>query len=117
MVFQNHPNTAVLQVWNVTTSQELTELNDTVEGYAVFAWSPDGKQLAFPGEKTGSGRGVGIFTPNSDAWSMTTFLPAGTEPFEALAWSPDGHILLAGENPDRGQGDETISAKLYSWQI
>ncbi len=88
--------------WNLymmdpVEQKPLTILND-IKHPRSLAWSPDGKWLAFAGERTLVQKGLWLFDP------ATKTLKQVTDKYTtALAWSPDGQQIVGIYKPDESQ--------------
>jgi WD40 repeat protein len=81
-----------IRLWDISTGRQVRTIADVNYGMVSITWSTDGRQIAG--------------TDGSDAiwiWDVVTGRLMQTLPAQfcgAVAWSPDGHSIAAGDNYD-----------------
>ncbi len=78
------------KLWDV--SQTPFQLVREIDGGRLFAFSPDGNQLA-----AAVGLGFQIYAREKEGWVRRYSLTDGMGPVLSLTWSPDQKTMLAGE--------------------
>ena len=79
-----------VKIWNVATGRRLYTLSDALDGLTSVAFSPSGDQLA----ATGYDKAIYIWRLDDEDGHLSQSLIADQDSLLALAWSPDGKIIV-----------------------
>jgi WD40 repeat protein len=96
---EGHGQTQHLKVWDLAQRSERTAFPQWIGIMPAFLWSPDGKTLAYESEEIRSGsQPLGrLHVWDAESGREMTLLDNDPAPHRVLAFSPDGHMLAAGE--------------------
>jgi WD40 repeat protein len=95
--FQKEAEALLLNPPDGFSDKEATEIASALEsafyrGITTFAWSPDGKQIAFSGEMDGPSSD--LYTYDIETDSILHLTDGPTEIGYLMAWSPDGQWIV-----------------------
>ncbi len=85
----------VLRIWDAHEHQEIASVPGFAGGIASLAFGPDGRLACGFGELTQSG-GIAVLREKPPYWEQELGLEGHGNRVNAVAFSPDGHVLASG---------------------